>query len=142
MRFSVSNWEHLYSLEQAIVRTQQANGKRLKITGMIRNEPRLDNQDTPITLTFYGVDGDPPYRTGAHQQIILGQIRRGSEGLVSELPVDDKVFEEMRRNLMEYADIDGIHIIVSIGLNLPDDGWPRDRALDILKLDYAMRGDA
>ena len=142
LRFSVSNWAHLYSLQQAILRAEKASGKTLSIHGKIRDASVLDNEDTPITVDFYQVDGTPNYSSDAHDQLVLGQMRRHPDGLHTALPVDASVFEEMRRNLMEYADIDGIHIIVSIGLRLANGNWPMQQSVDIIQLDYAMRGDA
>ncbi len=142
LKFSVSHWEHLYSLQQAIDKAEQASGKRLEIQGQIRNENLLNQQDTPVFIRFYQVDDTPQYTHNEKGQIVLGTMLRNREGLHCQLPVDHRVFEEMRRNMMEYADIDGIHIVVSIGLELDGDSWPMEQTADIVSLDYAMRGDA
>jgi len=142
VRFSVSNWHQLYSLHQAILQAEQASGKTLSMAGKIRNEPLLDSQDTDITICFRQQDNLHPGHREQNQPLVLGQIQRTNTGLHAELPVPEKVFEEMRRNLVEYADIDGIHIIVSIGIALDENSWPMERDIDILQLDYAMRGDA
>ena len=42
---------------------------------------------------------------------------------------------------MEYADIEGIHIIITIGLLSDKDHWLEGEKLQIIKLDYAMKGD-
>lgn len=142
IRFSVSNWHQLYSLHLAMLQAEQASGKSLCIHGKIRNEALLDNQDTDIDICFRQLDSLPRFSREQNQLLVLGKIRRTASGLHSELPVTEKVFEEMRRNLVEYADIDGIHIVVSIGIELTEHGWPMDREIDVLQLDYAMRGDA
>lgn len=141
IKFSISSWSHLYSLEQAILHAEQASGKSLNITGIIRNEPLFNSKDTTINIHFNQINNTPPYlREGQH--IILGQLRYVDGCLVSTLPVDAHVFEELRKNLMEYADIDGIHIVVTIGLLLKNNNWPQNTDINIVKLDYAMRGDA
>jgi hypothetical protein len=142
LRFSISQWQHLYSLQQAIQHAQQATGKTLSITGKILNQPLLDNQDTPVNIHFHQVDHTPRYDRNAHNDLVLGQIQRSRQGLLSSLPVDARVFEELRRNLVDYADLDGIHIVVSLGIELAGPGWSMDQPADILQLDYAMRGDA
>ncbi|HEY9051212.1 MAG TPA: hypothetical protein VIQ03_06685 [Gammaproteobacteria bacterium] len=141
IKFSINNWSHLYSLEQAIQRAEQATGKRLSINGNIRKEPLFNNKDTAITIHFDQIDGIPGYRT-LGQHLILGQMTYIDGKLLCRLTVDERVFEELRKNLMEYADIDGIHIMVTVGLILPNDSWPENTPANIVKLDYAMRGDA
>lgn len=141
IKFSINSWSHLYSLEQAIERAEQATGKHLSINGIIRKEPLFNDKDTPITISFDQVDGIPDYRTH-EQHKVLGQITYDKGNLMCSLPVDERVFEELRKNLMEYADIDGIHIVIILGLILQNDNWPQNTSADIIKLDYAMRGDA
>ncbi len=142
IKFSVNNWNHLYSLEQAISRDEQSTGKELTIFGRIRNEDILNNRDIPIHITFSQVDGIPEYRKTESGQLILGQIKHLEDRLESTLPVSACVFEELRKNLMEYADIDGIHIVVSTGILLTENNWPVNQTINIFKLDYAMKGDA
>ncbi len=141
IKFSINSWSHLYSLEQAILRAEQASGRSLSIAGKIRNESLFNGKDIPISIHFYQVDGTPRYEK-AGQHLILGHINLKDDHLVCSLPVDERVFEELRKNLMEYADIDGIHIMVTLGLLMPENGWLKNNQADIVKLDYAMRGDA
>ena len=62
--------------------------------------------------------------------------------LSADINVDKGVFEELRKNLMEYADIEGIHIMVTIGVVLNDnETWKNDQDLNIIQFDYAMKGD-
>jgi len=142
IRFSISQWEHMYSLQQAIQHAEQASGKTLSIGGKILGQALLENEDTQIHIHFHQVEGIPPYRRNSQNDLVLGQLQRTRQGLVSHLPVDASVFEEMRRNLMEYADVDGIHIMVNLGIELDGPRWALDQSADILQLDYAMRGDA
>lgn len=142
IQFSINNWGHLYSLEQAINRATEACGKNLNIQGTLRQQAFLDKQDTDININFYQVDGIPSYTRNSADQMILGEITRLANRLDCQLPVDACVFEEMRKNLMEYADIEGIHIMVTLGLLLDQQDWPINSSVPIIKLDYAMRGDA
>ena len=141
IKFSINNWSHLYSLEQAIQHARQATGNHLSIQGNIRKESLFDQHDTAITITFDQVDDTPSYITNG-EYTILGQLTYDQHKLTGCLAVDSRVFEELRKNLMEYAGIDGIHIMVTIGLILQGDRWPDHSSADIVKLDYAMRGDA
>lgn len=141
IKFSINNWSHLYSLEQAIQHAQQATGNHLSINGNIRKEPLFNDKDTPITIHFNQVNGIPSYHT-VEQHLVLGELNYLNDKLMCSLPVDERVFEELRKNLMEYAGIDGIHIVVTVGFLLQNDKWPQNSTADIVKLDYAMRGDA
>ena len=140
--FSVNNWIHLYSLEQAIRKQQQVTGGSLTIQGTARNIELLANQDSAIEITFHKVTGVPEHELTDSQAIVLGEISRQENKIVSEIPVEESVFEELRRNLMEYADIEGIHIMVTLGLLLDDAQWPVNKTAKLVKLDYAMKGDA
>ena len=140
--FSVNNWIHLYSLEQAIQKQQQMTGGSLSIHGNIRNCELLQDQDTAIEITFNKVTDTPQYESSNTQTIILGNITRQENKISSSLPVEEHVFEELRKNLMEYADIDGIHIVVTLGVLLEDEQWPVNKTAKLVKLDYAMKGDA
>jgi len=141
IKFSVNNWTHLYSLEQAILNNEQNTGKSLSIVGTIRNEDLLDNKDTPVHISFQQADSAPEYTQTKAGQIILGEMLHSDNRLECSLSVNEKVFEELRKNLMEYADIDGIHIIVSIGLVSEQQNWPVNTEYSIIKLVYAMNGD-
>ncbi|MDQ1362427.1 MAG: hypothetical protein QG652_287 [Pseudomonadota bacterium] len=138
-RFSVNSWQHLYSLHQAVRHAEDASANRLIIEGVIRNEPQLDRRDTPIRLVF-AQSATPPYRRTTDNRIILGTLLRG-ETLSADIPVDAHVLAELKKNLAEYMSIDGIHVMITIGLNLPEQGWQKGMAADIVQLDYAMKGD-
>ena len=141
LKFSVNNWNHLYSLEQAVLKDQQITGKYLTISGLVNELDLLENKSTPVLITFNQVDDIYEYNKTKSGQIILGHIKRLNDKLESTLPVNGNVFEELRKNLMEYSDIDGIHIVVSIGLDSEPHDWPVNTEYSILKLDYAMKGD-
>jgi len=140
--FSVNNWIHLYSLEQAIQKKQLVTGGSLSIHGKIRNCEWLNNQDLPVEITFNKATETPSYNSTNEQTLILSKITRQDDKITSSVPVDENVFEELRKNLMEYADIDGIHIIVTLGVLLYGNQWPINESLKLVKLDYAMKGDA
>ena len=146
LNFSINNWGHLYSLQQAISHNNQLTGRKLSLRGRILNRPFLQNQDTPVSIDFIQVDKapvypliDPPAQDLEHE---LGVMTLADQQLTTCIKVDRNVFEELRKNLMEYADIEGIHIIVSPGLLSGAEHWPDGETLQIVQLDYAMKGDA
>ena len=92
--FSVSNWIHLYSLEQAIQK-QHMSGASLSINGKIRNCELLANQDTPIDITFNKAIDFPQYPLTDSQAIVLGTITQQENKITSSLPVDEDVFNDL-----------------------------------------------
>lgn len=140
INFSINSWDHLYSLKAAIEKRQQEKGKTLTIAGNLRNNPMTDHQDTPILIALKNVQGTPEYQTNPSGETILGCLRYQHQQLQTELAIDDAIFEELRKNLMEYSDIDGIHIVISIKLEGKPDINTR-QAMNILDLTYAMKGD-
>jgi hypothetical protein len=142
LSFSINNWTHLYSLQQAIAHNEQLTGRSLSIRGRILNQAFLQNRDTPISIDFIQSDTPPTYPQIDTGTFTLGEIMLTNDQLQTRINVGRDVFEEMRKNLMEYADIEGIHIMVSLGLVSDANYWPETEALQIVKLDYAMKGDA
>jgi len=142
LSFSINNWGHLYSLEQAISHNKQLTGHKLSISSRILNKAFLNNHDTSVNIDFHQVDQTPEYPLIDDTTHELGQMIFTTGKLESSIQVDRNVFEELRKNLMEYADIEGIHIIVTIGLLSNNDRWQDNETLKIVKLDYAMKGDA
>ena len=141
IKFSVNSWNHLYSLKSAIERKQNAKGKFLTIIGNIRNNPLTAHQDTPILIEFINLNGTPKYQTSLSGNLILGNLDYINGQFQTLLSLDDDVFEELRKNLMEYTTIEGIHIIVSLELEgQPDIDGNQD--MNIIDLQYAMKGDA
>lgn len=141
IKFSINNWEYLYSFKAAIERKQQAKGNSLTIAGSIRSATLTDHQDTPILIELINVHGTQDYQTNTSGEAILGILRHHDQRLHTQITIDNDVFEELRKNLMEYADIDGIHIVVSIEL----EGSPNintSHTMNILDIKYAMKGDA
>jgi len=142
LSFSINNWGHLYSLQQAISHNQQLTGRELTISSRVLNKPFLKHHDTPVIIKFLQVDQSPNYSITKDGTHVLGQMLLTNKSLETSIQVDRNVFEELRKNLMEYADIEGIHIIISLGLLSNNDHWQDGETLDIVKLDYAMKGDA
>lgn len=138
-RFAINTWQHLYSLQHAIRQTENIAANRLVIEGAIRNEAIFDRRDMPIRLVFSQF-ASPQHKRTVDDQIILGQLSRGNS-LNADIPVDANVFAELKKNLVEYIGIDGIHIVVSIGLRLPENRWQQNSMADIVQIDYAMKGD-
>jgi hypothetical protein len=139
LRFALNTWQHLYSLQQAITQTDNLTGNRLLVNGIIRNEPLFDRHDMPISICFLQ-SASPPYRKTTDNRIIVGQLSR-NDTLHADIPVDTNVFAELKKNLVEYIGLEGIHIVVTAGLILPANGWQQNTAADIVQLDYAMKGD-
>lgn len=141
LSFSVNNWNHLYSLQAAVQHNQQATGRSLTVQGRLLNQALLQHQDTPVSIRFVQSDQPPEYAR-EQGQLVLAEMQRKPDGLNCEIAVDRGVFEELRKNLMEYADIEGIHIMVSLGLLCDQAEWPDNQSLPLLELNYAMKGDA
>lgn len=147
LKFSINSWGHLYSLQQAISHNQQLTGRTLSIHGRIIGCAFLDHHDTDISIQFLQTDNPieypalnlPDKQSSLH---ILGELVLSDDKLSTEISVDRNIFEELRKNLMEYADIEGIHIIVTLGVVCKDKQWPLDDILKIIQLDYAMKGDS
>jgi len=142
IKFSINNWGHLYSLQQAISHNKQLTGRKLSITGRILNSAFLNKADTPISIDFFQTDSPPSYTLINQATYELGTINLKNQQITSCIMLDRNVFEEMRKNLMEYGDIEGIHIIVSLGVLCDEPVWKPGIALQIVQLDYAMKGDA
>lgn len=141
LKFSINSWNHLYSLKSAIERKEHAKGKFLAIKGSLRNNPLIAHKDTPILIEFINIDGTLEYETSLSGDTILGNLHYQDDQFQTTLSLDDEVFEELRKNLMEYNDIDGIHIIVSLVLEGQPDIYS-DQGMNIIDLTYAMKGDA
>ncbi len=144
LSFSINHWDHLYSLHRAIQFNRQQTGRELSIRGTIRKQPFLDNQDCSVSIQFLQTPDTPSYpgieQDGSHR-LVLGQLARQGDSLSTCISVDRPVFEELRKNLMEYCDIEGIHIVIRLGVLSPDTHWNNGETLPIVELDYAMRGD-
>ena len=139
IRFPLNTWQHLYSLQQAVQQSGNFSGNQLLVNGVIRNEALFDQRDIPVQIAF-SQSATPQYKMTADNQIILGQLFR-DDTLHTEIQIDAPIFAELKKNLVEYIGIEGIHIMVTIGLKLPDTGWQQKTAADIVQLDYAMKGD-
>jgi len=142
LKFSINGWTNLYSLQQAIQHNHQQTGRTLSINGRIIGDAFLNQQDSDVSICFSQSDSMPEYTPITDNIFELATIKRTNKNLHSEVIVDKQVFEELRKNLMEYADIDGIHIIVTLGVLSEDAVWLEDTSLSLVQLDYAMKGDA
>lgn len=148
LSFTINHWDHLYSLQKAIRYNQQQTGRSLTIDGQIRNHPYLNQKDTEVSIEFIQQENTPDYELEQNckehiNDPILGHMCYKNEALTTHVSVDRQVFEELRKNLMEYADIDGIHIRITLGIATPHDThWQKPQCLNILTLDYAMKGDS
>ena len=80
----------------------------------------------------------PRLNSGEH---ILGSMTLLDQQLSTQICVERSIFEELRKNLMEYADIEAIHIIVTLEILSENDSWRNGEQLNIIQLDYAMKGD-
>lgn len=141
LSFSVNNWNHLYSLQAAVQNNQQGTGRSLTIQGRLLNQAFLQHHDTPVSIRFLQSD-QPPQYSREQDRLVLAEMQRQQDGLSCEIAVDRGVFEELRRNLMEYADIEGIHIVISLELLSDQATWPDHQSLPLVELNYAMKGDA
>jgi hypothetical protein len=141
LSFSVNNWNHLYSLQAALQHNQQGTGRSLSIQGRLLNQAFLRHQDTPVSIRFMQTEQPPEYPR-KQDRLVLAEMQRQPDGLSCEIAVDRGVFEELRKNLMEYADIEGIHIMLSLELLCEQAEWPDNQSLPLVELSYAMKGDA
>lgn len=141
LSFSINNWRHLYSLQKAITHNKQLTGRHLSISGQLINHAFLDNINTDIKIKFLQTDYPPEYIQAPNSEYILGVITLSNNTLSADINVDKGIFEELRKNLMEYADIEGIHIMVELGVLSDNETWDNDEDLNIIQLDYAMKGD-
>jgi len=141
LSFPINNWGHLYSLQQAISHYDQLTGRKLTIHGQITNADFLNKINTPITLEFMQSSEPPAYPALENGLHVLGEITLASQNLTSCIPVDKSIFEELRKNIMEYADIEGIHIILSLEVLSHTEHWLENESLQIVQLNYAMKGD-
>lgn len=142
LKFSINGWTHLYSLQQAILHNQQHTGRTLGIKGRVIGNAFLNQLDTDISLSFLQAENAPEYPVIDGKNLSLGLISLSNNLIQTAISVDRQVFEELRKNLMEYADIEGIHIIVTLGLLSSEASWKSDTSLHLIQLDYAMKGDA
>ena len=141
-KFSANNWQHLYSIKQAIIKANDETGASLKINGTIRNDALLNQQDTKIEIIFKQVSDFSDYKKTQQDELILGQLKKNPDSLHTTLYINEAIFIELKKNLIEYVDIEGIHIVVSCTLLMQQDDWQEKSFFDIVSLDYAMRGDA
>ena len=137
IKFSINIWTHLYSLSQAVQYQHNNSGRRLMIEGEFSHPVLTSSQAQKIQLCFIHNTEAPDYQSTEENQLIFGQLTSEHNKLVSNIPIADDMFNELKKNLIEYADIEGIHIVVSLELTAGTvtGEW------NIIELDYAMKGD-
>lgn len=140
LSFSIDRWAHLYSLQQAIVYSQQQTGRKLTITGLLHKQAFLQNKDTSISINFIQTDQAPTYPLTASGTHILGSMLLSNHSLSTNIKVERRIFEELNKNLLEYADIEGICIIVTLSVLSTSEFWQDNDSLEIIQLDYSMKG--
>ena len=113
----------------------------MSISGQLLNDTFLDKTKTEIDIHFIQTENPPEYSENYNGEYIIGVMTSSENKLFSEIHIDKLVFEELRKNLMEYADIEGIHIMISLGVLSENEIWKKDEDLNIIQLDYAMKGD-
>ncbi|RDH82438.1 MAG: hypothetical protein DIZ80_09095 [endosymbiont of Galathealinum brachiosum] len=126
----------------AISHNEQQTGRKLSINGKIPGQAFLQNHNTSVSINFLQVDETPDYpvtESGLHK---LGVMTFSGQQLETNIEIDRNVFEELRKNLMEYGDIEGIHIMITLGILSNEEHWQQNDALTIVQLDYAMKGDS
>lgn len=139
--FPINTWEHLYSLQQAISHHTQFTGRRLTIQSEIVNHVFLNKETTPVLINFIQVDQTPEYPLASSAAHKIAEITFSDKTLTTNINVDRSVFEELRKNIMEYSDIDGIHIMISLVILCDNKLWNADESLSVIELNYAMKGD-
>jgi len=142
LKFPVNQWQHLYSLAKAIQHDENLAAEKLIIHGETTNPALLNGKRKQLELCFYPVTNIPAYQRLDDGNIIVGQLSLQQEPLLAQLAVSQPVFDEMVKNLREYADIEGIHIMVKITLRADTGDTSTMDTIDILDVEYAMRGDA
>lgn len=142
LSFPINRWSHLYSLQQAVKHNQQLSGRKLSIRGRIVNQAFLQHCDTHIQIDFLQVNNPPNYPQLDQTSQQLGLLQFTEQQLTAHIQVDKEVFEELRKNLMEYSAIEGINIMLTLGLLSNNEHFQKTESLPIVQLDYAMKGDA
>lgn len=148
LKFPINQWKHLYSLEQAVKHAVDDTGRRLMIDGSCPSVAFFDNQKLLFELTLVNVADYPDYRQTSTGDRVLSELTlslndEGEALLSGEMQLDNQVFEELRKNILEYSLIDGIFIEMQLTVLWPDNiTTPADvtnNNIDMLSLHYAMR---
>ena len=142
LKFSINHWQHLYSIKEAISKTYQDNGKTLSISGNLINSPLFDNQTTSIIINFKETEEFADYPATSGGDLIIGQLTKNNQGLSTTININEAVFTELKKNIIEYTDIEGIHIVVTLIIRAQTEKWTDTSSADILSLAYAMKGDS
>jgi len=141
IKFSIDRWEHMYSLKAAIERKNDATGNKLCLQGTIHNSTLPNHPETPVLIELSNVHELPTYPINKSDELILGTLNYQNHKFHSQLSVNGEIFNELKKNLIEYGNIDGIHIVVNIELEGAPE-YNEQQHINILNLTYAMKGDA
>lgn len=142
LKFSINHWQHLYSIKEAISITHHGNGKTLSISGKLINSPLFDNQTTGIIIYFKEIEEIADYPCTQSGDLIFGQLTKNNHELSTTININEAIFTELKKNIIEYTDIEGIHIVVSLIIKTPTETWTDTGSADIISLEYAMKGDS
>lgn len=136
LKFSVDSWAHLYSLTLAVQKNSRNSGRSLSISGCFQHADFSDAGESDICIKFVHVDESPGYKIDENQ-LVFAELEKNKNVFSAEIMVAESVFLELKRNLIEYADIEGIHMIFNLKIFLSED----NPAMKIIDLEYAMKGD-
>ncbi len=136
VKFSVNTWAHLYSLSQAVKYQTDNSGRCLQIKGKLTSSEWSASAQN-IQLHFIHSNDKPHYKLDVEQRPVFGQLMLDHGQLTATITVPNDSFNELKKNLIEYADIEGIHIVFSLELTPTNNA----ECWDIIELDYAMKGD-
>ncbi len=140
LSFTVNRWHYNYSLEKAVALELAEGDASLFIEGQISASEAHDSATIRIQLERF--QSLPEYSTSKNGKYVLGHCESstsetGITALVT-LPVNQAVFSELMKNLVEYSGIDGILIQVSVGLDIGT-GKAFEGSQAVTRFDYALR---
>ena len=138
--FPVNRWRYNYSLEKAVALERTEADASILIEGEISANEEHDTVAVRIQLERY--QSAPDYTTSENGKYVLGHCnsRDSDAGITASitLPVNQAVFSELMKNLVEYSGIDGILIQVSLGLDAST-GKVFTGLQPVTRFDYALR---
>lgn len=139
IRFPLDRWNSLYSLASAVSERRRASDHALVLKG----SGACENRACGIELVLERYHDAPAYAETAAHRTILGTctVREHDDRVEinGTIPVPAEVFAELLKNLVEYSGIDGIQVMITLGIEA--DAFPGTPAvrLSVTRLDYALR---
>ncbi len=138
--FPVNRWRYNYSLEQAVALERTEADASIFIEGEISANEEHDAVAVRIQLERY--QSTPEYTASENGKFVLGHCESSASesGIQASitLPVNQAVFSELMKNLVEYSGIDGILIQASLGLDTGN-GKVFTGSQPVTRFDYALR---